>query len=403
MVFIRSLASFILIFVALFSSFTSAAFAEDRIKLRLLGDINWPTGSISHGTQVGGLSGLSFDRKSGKLLAISDDRSEINPARVYVLGVGLPPYYPFSLGIHEVIYLKNTSGELFAESSVDPEAIAALSLKKMFFATEGDAAYPPKTPRTTPGIYAFDVNAGISHQVPVSEKFVPEAEVNARRGARNNVGFESLTLQPNHKILYAANEDALVQDGDPSSLDSGSRVRILELKLSKNEIRPVREFVYELDRAPSPRDFQANKGSSSLGELVALGELRFLALERSFTAETVGAGHPDYKGVYVTKASRSAARIFEVSCQGATDVIGIPSLRVAALPVIPCRKRLVLDLDSIIPRLSPGFQSIDNMEGMTLGPRLPNGNHTLIVVSDNNFNPKQRTQFLAFEIMTNDP
>jgi len=44
----------------------------------------------------------------------------------------------------------------------------------------------------------------------------------------------------------------------------------------------------------------------------------------------------------------------------------------------------------------------DNMEAISLGPRLPNGHYTLIVASDNNFNPKyQRNVFAAFEIVPN--
>jgi hypothetical protein len=36
---------------------------------------------------------------------------------------------------------------------------------------------------------------------------------------------------------------------------------------------------------------------------------------------------------------------------------------------------------------------------MSFGPRLPNGNRTLSVASDDNFNQRQINQFLAFEIL----
>jgi hypothetical protein len=42
---------------------------------------------------------------------------------------------------------------------------------------------------------------------------------------------------------------------------------------------------------------------------------------------------------------------------------------------------------------------VDNIEGISWGPKLANGHRSLILVSDNNFNPDQRTQFLAFEVM----
>jgi hypothetical protein len=41
---------------------------------------------------------------------------------------------------------------------------------------------------------------------------------------------------------------------------------------------------------------------------------------------------------------------------------------------------------------------IDNVEGMTLGPTLPNGHKTILFVADNNFNPLEKAQLLLFEI-----
>jgi hypothetical protein len=35
---------------------------------------------------------------------------------------------------------------------------------------------------------------------------------------------------------------------------------------------------------------------------------------------------------------------------------------------------------------------------MTLGPRLPSGNPSVLLVSDDNFSASQRTVFLAFEL-----
>ena len=37
----------------------------------------------------------------------------------------------------------------------------------------------------------------------------------------------------------------------------------------------------------------------------------------------------------------------------------------------------------------------DNLEGMTFGPDLPDGSRTLVLVSDNNFEPLQKTQIVA--------
>ena len=55
------------------------------------------------------------------------------------------------------------------------------------------------------------------------------------------------------------------------------------------------------------------------------------------------------------------------------------------------RKTLLLDLDDLgIP--------LDNVEGMTFGPRLPDGRRSVVLVSDDNFAASQFTQFLLFAL-----
>jgi 3-phytase len=55
------------------------------------------------------------------------------------------------------------------------------------------------------------------------------------------------------------------------------------------------------------------------------------------------------------------------------------------------RKTLLLNLDDLgIP--------LDNVEGITYGPRLRDGRRSLVLVSDNNFAANQFTQFLLFAI-----
>jgi hypothetical protein len=89
--------------------------------------------------------------------------------------------------------------------------------------------------------------------------------------------------------------------------------------------------------------------------------------------------------------------INEVSTQGASDVLDIDALYDGGSPIAftPVSQREVFAFDDLgIP--------IDNIEGMTFGPSLPDGRQTLVIVSDNNFNPGQFTQFvvLAVELAT---
>jgi hypothetical protein len=61
-------------------------------------------------------------------------------------------------------------------------------------------------------------------------------------------------------------------------------------------------------------------------------------------------------------------------------------------------KRLVLDLDDVVSRFEVGQQSLDNFEGMALGPKLPSGEQSLLLVTDDNFSAAQRTVFVALRL-----
>jgi hypothetical protein len=85
------------------------------------------------------------------------------------------------------------------------------------------------------------------------------------------------------------------------------------------------------------------------------------------------------------------AKLFEITTGSATDTSRIASLKGELTKVEPINKRLLLDLQDIgIP--------LDNLEAMTLGGRLPDGTQSLILVSDDNFNSDQVTQFLLFRL-----
>ena len=62
-------------------------------------------------------------------------------------------------------------------------------------------------------------------------------------------------------------------------------------------------------------------------------------------------------------------------------------------------KELLSDLEDFKGQMATNFQNLDNIEGICFGPTLANGHETIILISDNNFSKKQRTQLLAFEII----
>ena len=98
------------------------------------------------------------------------------------------------------------------------------------------------------------------------------------------------------------------------------------------------------------------------------------------------AGVENADGIYTNHV-----RVYEMETQGATDIASIPALAGAAY--VPARKRLLLDLERI------GLARVDNIEGISWGPRLANGRRSLVMISDDNFNAQQVTQILAFEVL----
>lgn len=69
------------------SLFCTHAYATDS--LRFIGDVNFTTGTKFLETEIGGLSGITFDKQQNKILAVSDDKSLLNETRFYEFDITL--------------------------------------------------------------------------------------------------------------------------------------------------------------------------------------------------------------------------------------------------------------------------------------------------------------------------
>ncbi|MRR12290.1 hypothetical protein EG835_07465, partial [bacterium] len=191
------------------------------------------------------------------------------------------------------------------------------------------------------------------------------------RGLRENLGFEGLAPTGDGRYLFAGIENALAQDGPVAGPGISSPSRILRFDLEKKG--PPAEFAYVVGAvSPAPANTAAFS-VNGLSDLLPLDGNRLLVLERQFV-EGVG----------------NAAHVYAVSLEGASDVSALDSLEGASFA--PARKTLLLDLTATaIP--------LENFEGMAFGPPLPDGRRTLVLVSDDNFNPVQEaTTFLVFAV-----
>jgi hypothetical protein len=364
--------------------------AEDRIFLNLnldfLGEYRLPKMQFAE-TTVGGLSGIVYDRQRDRFYAISDDRSERNPARFYTLKLNLKPTATLpdsliqSVEVEKVTLLQDANGEPFAKGTIDPEGIALTPRHSVFISSEGVSR-----DGINPFVNEFDLETGQQRSVlPIPKRFLPKTD--GTMGIRDNQGFEPLTLsavgfasgqQSEPFRLFTATESAIAQDLPPNfPADTlppvSAPVRFLHYLIGEETSSPmlISEHVYLLDEPP------AETKNNGLTEMLVLDQGgHFLSLERSFGAAGFG------------------AKLFQMATGGANDTSTFDAFQGNIGGVTPIYKERLLDLAELgIP--------LDNLEGMTLGPQLSDGTQTLLLVSDDNFNDLQATQFLLFRLRGN--
>ncbi len=339
-------------------------------ELTFLGESTIAAGATFQGTVVGGLSSWVYDEERNVYYAISDDQGGTftptsTPARFYTLTVDLADgsLDAGDVSVVAVTTLLGTNGQPLPARSLDPEGLTLTPDDTLIVTSEG---IPPTIP---PFVREFDLSGRQIAALPVPNAFLPASD--GTSGVRFNLGFESAAIAPNGQFLFVGAENAVAQDGPAATLAAGSPTRLIRYRL--NDGRVDRQYVYPVDpvaEAPVPAgQFTVN----GLVELLPLNNQFLLAMERSFS---VGAGN--------------TIRIYRLSLPGATDVQGVEDLDQLA-GYRSAQKTLVLDLDAL------GL-TLDNIEGMTLGPRLPDGRQSLLLVSDNNFTEGQVSQFLAFAL-----
>lgn len=341
--------------------------------LKFVGQAILPTDYSFQNTQLGGLSGITYDEKNRLYYSISDDRSQKSPARFYTLKIDLSKGKLENNDVEPVAVttLLDENGKSFAPGSIDPEAIALANGNTLFISSEGNAKKI-----LNPFIKKFYLNSGKEiSQLSIPDKFLPTRK--SQTGIRNNLAFESLTITPDHKYLFTATENALIQDGSEAKPKVSSPCRILRYSLSTQELE--QEFIYPTE-AVNPLFNISSRYASGLTDLLALDNKgKFLSIERTFTG----------LGFYIA--------LFEVSTESADDIHGIDSLLNSNRQNLkPVKKKMLFDLRKL-------DVTLDNIEGLTLGPKLPDGQQSLILVSDNNFNSLQRTQILAFKFKVDSP
>ncbi|MFD0904858.1 esterase-like activity of phytase family protein [Actinomadura sediminis] len=339
---------------------------------RFLGERRLPHKPEFEGTTVGGLSGMDRDPRTGTWYFISDDRWRYDPARFYTGHVDIDPRTGAFSGVRisGVRTLQRPDGGPYPgfgePGSADPEAIRFDPRgNRLLWGNEGDRpdAAHPGIALSPLSVQWAGTDGGYRGALPLPANLEQTAE---DRGPRRNYGFEAVAVAP-HRIAAMA-EGPRYEDGVPPTAERGAPVR-LTLWNRDGDLRAQHAYRVEpLPAAPVPADGDADSGVS---EILAIDDHRYLALERSWMQ---GVGY--------------RVRLYAFDVRGATDVLRRDRLDA---PYRPVSKRLVADLG----RYADPTQ---NLEAMAWGPRLRTGERTLLIGSDDNFDEREVTQFLAFAV-----
>lgn len=352
-----------LLLILITSCGTSKKLDTRQLELTFLDDYIIPEKLEIGGTKVGGLSGIDFH--NGQYYLVCDHPG--NP-RFYKAEILINRTQIDTVIFSEVIELKRND-EFFKDNTLDLEGIRYDNSKNEIVLT-------------SEGSVLKGHDAAIFHVTPGGE-FLKQYELPAyflasgEQKPRNNGVFEGLAAAVEGGY-WAGMELPLEKDGSkPKLFPTKSPIRITHF----NEAgEATRQFVMQLEGITKiPWFYFAVNG---LTEIIEYAPNRFLVLERAFSA-----GH----------GSRgNTVRIFDVDTREATNTLDMENLRKEKFT--SAKKSLIFDFKAVRKKLKENF--IDNIEGMTFGPDLPNGNKTLLLVSDNNFNSlgRQINQVILMEL-----
>ena len=318
-----------------------------------------------NGVPFGGISGVDYRSEDGSYLALSDDRSQKAPARFYTLdlpfdddGFDAPGY-----SVTDTTVLQHADGSPYPENSVDPESIRwDRTSHTALWTDEGDV-----TKGLAPAIREMTDTGAFVRAFDVPRQYLPALDQsgNQIRGVRNNLALENLTLGPCGTTFSVMNEATLVQDGPVASPETGSPLRLAQL--DRRTGHNLAQYVYKTEPVSVPRG--SSGGDRGASEMLQLSKTDYLVIERQYVE------------------GENQIQVYRASTKGATDVSRSGALTGTEIPM---KKELVIDL--VVSGMSPG-----NVEAVSFGPDFADGDASLVLAADDNFN--LATQDTVFHLL----
>lgn len=369
---------FILLIVT--SCSTSKRFKQSSSinSINFLSEYTIPYNFQFENTTVGGLSGIDYDAENMVYYMICDDRSEINPARFYTAKIDIRDNKIDTIIFTTKTFLKDKVGKYYPNSKEnpsevpDPEALRLNKKTKHFiWSSEGERIVTDKNViLSDPSITIANKNG----QLIDTFHLTPNSRMQAtENGPRRNGVFEGLTFSGDYKNLFISTEEPLYEDGHRAGLqDSFGIIRIIKYDVATK--KPIGQYAYIIDPVAHPPLVKNGFRVNGVSDILWLNENQLLVVERSFSLGIIS----------------NTIKVYLANIREAENIEKEISLETGkSFKIIS--KKLLLNMDDL-------KMVIDNIEGVTFGPTLPNGKKSLLFVSDNNFNSVQRTQFLLFEV-----
>ncbi len=345
--------------------------------LKLVSSIEIPFDKTFQNTKVGGLSGIDYDAKNDLYYLICDDRSMFNDSRFYTAKIRLLENKVEGIDFQSVSTLKNETGTAYGDwnttptTSADPEDIRFNpKTNTLIWSSEGARVITAdKEVLQNPSLNFMDLKGDFLGNVTLPENLKMQK---LEKGPRNNGTLEGITFDFKYKNIYTNIEEPLFEDGDQANTSKGGLIRLYQFDAKTKE--NIAQFGYQLEpiaREPNPK---GAFGVNGISAIQYYGKNQLLVVERS----------------YSTGTQACTIKVFLCDLKKASNVKNHLSLQNQKLEL--ASKKLILNMDDL------GI-FIDNIEGLTFGPKLTNGNPSIIFVSDNNFSDKQKTQILVFELV----
>ena len=347
--------------------------------LRLLGEYEIPYGFSFQNTTVGGLSGIDYDAGKDCYYLICDDRSAINPARFYTARIFFTQKGIDSFRFTGMNYLLQPGGIVYPGSKTDiqntpdPEAIRFDPVhSRLVWSSEGERIIREKEIiLSNPAIRFIGMDGKTTDSITLPGNLYMQS---IEKGPRQNSVFEGMSFAENFKSLFVSVEEPLYEDGPRAdTMENVAYIRILKFDPITKKVK--HQFAYKLEPVAYPAQPSTGYKINGVPDILSTGKDRLLVIERS----------------YSTGRTACTVKLFTVNLADATDISRNPSLK-ENRDFRPAEKKLLLNMDEL------GIY-IDNIEGVTFGPLLPNGHKTLLFVADNNFSTIQKSQLLLFEII----